>query len=242
MRAITGRDEMLALDGAGPTTRLLALARALTGEDLSGQTLATWEGALLDLRAAVMGPRVEAELACPACGVRVALIFPVRDLPRQAPTPPEAPLPLHDLTAGDLAALEAAGLLGEAALTFLVTRAAGIDVDAAQAALSGPDRDALTAALEVRVAGLSLDLATRCTDCAAPIEAPFDVAAFLDAELQARAARVLDEVHLIATAYHWSEAEILGLTFRRRQDYIARILAERSGLALVGLSQIGGAA
>ena len=40
---------------------------------------------------------------------------------------------------------------------------------------------------------------------------PFDIARFLDDELAGRATRLLDEIHLIAMAYHWSEAAILAL-------------------------------
>jgi hypothetical protein len=56
--------------------------------------------------------------------------------------------------------------------------------------------------------------------------APFDIAAFFGAEMEARARRLLDEVHLIAGRYHWAEAEILSLPFSRRQAYIARLMTE----------------
>ena len=61
---------------------------------------------------------------------------------------------------------------------------------------------------------------------------PFDVAAFLDGEMGARAARLLDEVHLLALSYHWSEAEILALPSDRRQDYLKRILTTSAVSAL----------
>ena len=233
MRALTGQDEMLFLGEGGPVSRLVALFAGLDGrepEALRALPLAVWEAELITLRARVIGARVEAELACPACAAGVLLVFDVTDLPRELPPPPErAPLPLRALTVGDLADLEASGESGEAALAFLLARAGDLGSAAAAAArLAGADRAALTEALEALVAGLSLELGSRCTECAAEITAPFDIAGFLDAELTERAARLLDEVHLMASTYHWSEREILSLTFARRQDYIGRILAERT--------------
>ena len=54
------------------------------------------------------------------------------------------------------------------------------------------------------------------------------MAEFLDTELRSRAATLLDEIHLIAMSYHWSETEILALPVSRRQDYLRRILAART--------------
>jgi hypothetical protein len=38
-----------------------------------------------------------------------------------------------------------------------------------------------------------------------------------------RVERLFDEVHRIATHYHWSERDILTLSWRRRGRYLARI-------------------
>jgi hypothetical protein len=35
--------------------------------------------------------------------------------------------------------------------------------------------------------------------------------------------QVLDEVHELASAYGWSEEEILGLSSRRRRQYVERL-------------------
>ena len=90
--------------------------------------------------------------------------------------------------------------------------------------LAGPDREGWIAALETRAAGLGLELGTSCTGCGAAMVLPFDIAVFLDGEMGARASRLLDEVHLLASSYHWSESEILALPASRRQDYLKRVL------------------
>jgi hypothetical protein len=40
-----------------------------------------------------------------------------------------------------------------------------------------------------------------------------------------RARRFLDEVHVLARAYGWAEAEILRLSEARRSAYLQRVLA-----------------
>ncbi|MBL9060454.1 MAG: hypothetical protein JNK88_10585 [Mangrovicoccus sp.] len=240
MRELTGQDEMAFLDrqGGGVHSRLAGLAVALDVAALpvlAALDLAAWEDRLLGLRARLMGRRIEAEAQCPACAARVALIFSADDLPRE----PDPAGPLGPLHLGDLLALEAEGLGGEAGLAALLAAATGLDRDTAAARLAGPDRDDLVAALEARAAGLGLEIGTACTECGAAMTVPFDIARFLDTELGGRAARLLDEVHLIASAYHWSEAAILALPAGRRRAYLDRILAASALGALAPMAGAG---
>jgi len=230
MRELTGRDELLFITGEGPASRLVALLEELgaVGEEtVRGWSMAAWEAELLDLRTRMSGPAVEAELHCPDCGEGVAVAFDLQDLPCQQPAPVSAPLPLSPFTVADLLALEDTGATGEEALAVLLASAARISKPAADEWLRGADRSAVLDALEVLASGLGLEMATRCAACDAPFTSVFDVALFMDAEMGLRAARLLGEVHLIASTYHWSESEILGLPHRRRQDYLGRILVER---------------
>lgn len=233
MRALTGQDEIaFHAPAGGPHGRLAALAAAVGGrgiEALSALTLPDWEEALLALRRALIGPHIESETDCTGCGAGNALAFSLDDLPRE----PAAPLPLDGvplrlLRLGDLIALERRGLRGEAGLAALLSLAAGMEPAQAEARLAGPDRETVIAALESTVAGLGLEIGTACTDCGTALVLPLDVAEFLDTELRSRAATLLDEIHLIAMSYHWSETEILALPVSRRQDYLRRILAART--------------
>ena len=243
MREITGHEEMLFQHRPRCTATLLTLAAALTGrtqDTLRALALPEWEELLITVRSALFGPRIEAELTCPDCGAGVSLIFSAGDLPR---SPPELPEGIVSLTAGGIADLEASGAMGEAAFAFLQTRALGDGPDHIGAQFTGEskampalleratfglgsEQEAFGHALELAASGLALELATACTDCGAAMLAPFDIAAFFGAEMEARARRLLDEVHLIAGRYHWAEAEILSLPFSRRQAYIARLLTE----------------
>jgi len=228
MRSLTGQDELECTAGPGPTTRMVALLSRL-GVVAETRTLPLheWESALLDLRATLLGPRIEAHVVCAACGAGAMLAFDTTALPREAMAVPALPLPLHPLSVGDLADLEATGLMGQEGLVFLLARAARCTAADAEAALSGAGAEALTTALETLAGGLGIELTTDCPSCNAAVAAPFDVAAFVDAEMQARAQRLLDEVHLIASTYHWAEEAILSMPDQRRQAYLVRILAAR---------------
>ena len=51
----------------------------------------------------------------------------------------------------------------------------------------------------------------------------FDIVSFFWSELTAWSIRILDHVHRLASAYGWSEADILTMTPSRREMYLARI-------------------
>lgn len=48
----------------------------------------------------------------------------------------------------------------------------------------------------------------------------FDPAAYVWAEVENSAARLLRDVHLLAAAYGWTEAAILGMSATRRAAYL----------------------
>ena len=52
---------------------------------------------------------------------------------------------------------------------------------------------------------------------------PLDVAAFFWTELNAWAVRLLREIHALASAYGWREADILALSPKRRDLYLELI-------------------
>jgi hypothetical protein len=68
-----------------------------------------------------------------------------------------------------------------------------------------------------------IDLSMQCLDCSHRWSQPFDIASFLWTEVHAWALRTLSEVHQLAAAYGWSEAESLSLSPRRRGFYLEMI-------------------
>ncbi|MEH0422087.1 T4 family baseplate hub assembly chaperone [Streptomyces sp. B21-083] len=75
-------------------------------------------------------------------------------------------------------------------------------------------------AVEAADPGADLALNVACPECGAATRAELDIASYLWTELDAWARDVLLDVHLLATAYGWSEPEILALSPLRRRYYL----------------------
>lgn len=75
-------------------------------------------------------------------------------------------------------------------------------------------------AVEAADPGADLTLNVACPECGQATRAELDIASYLWTELDAWARDVLLDVHLLATAYGWSEPEILALSPTRRRYYL----------------------
>lgn len=254
LRAVNAEDEVLLLETAPLSVAERAnalLARCLEdGDRIAGAlTVGDREALLLQLRRLTFGERLEAVLCCPstACGERMEMTLAVGDLL----LPPYADVrQWHDLTVDvDGAAY---------ALTFRlptandINRAAPIarmDPDAAarelvRCTVRRCERDGATIAPEelpepvvmrlgAAMADLDpqaeLDLDLRCPACERRFSMLFDTSAFFLCELDGRGARLLEDVHLLASHYHWSEREILQMPSSRRAAYLAMVAGTGGG-------------
>ena len=70
-------------------------------------------------------------------------------------------------------------------------------------------------------AEVQLDLT--CPSCAHRWQLTFDIVSFFWMEISAQAKRLLREVHILARAYSWREADILSLSPARRQFYLEMV-------------------
>jgi len=66
-------------------------------------------------------------------------------------------------------------------------------------------------------------LALRCPACENEWEETLDIVSFLWREIEARAKKLVFEIHALASAYGWSEREILSLSEQRRALYLAMV-------------------
>lgn len=71
----------------------------------------------------------------------------------------------------------------------------------------------------------NLTIATTCPTCDHQWEMLFDIGSFFWGEISAWAVRLMQEVHILATTYGWSEADILAMSAWRRQGYLELISA-----------------
>ncbi len=215
---------------------LLALAQpAVPAAELAGFGIGRRDRELLGLRERLFGPRLTGAAQCPDCGLDIELDFAVADIRAPEATPPESALTLADAgyelrfrlpTCGDLEALELGGDPAgrkTALLERCVTEARWHGEIAPVHALPA----SLTTALTGRMADLDpqgdIRLALTCPRCARQWQAPFDIVSYLWSELQAWALDLLRDIHELARAYGWREADILNLSAWRRQAYLEMI-------------------
>lgn len=217
-----------------PVERALALAAAAApGEAVELETLPLGrrDARILRLRRELVGETLKAIAACPACAELVefevdAGALLARDANATSPTPVEdhgfvvswRPPDTRDVTAASQAVDAAAAerVLLERCVAF----ASGPDGEFKGPALPPVVRRVLTEAMAAAdpLAELLVDLA--CPACGSGFVADLDLAGFVWEEVRERAQRLLREVNLLALAYGWTEAEVLGLSERRRAEYL----------------------
>ncbi len=82
------------------------------------------------------------------------------------------------------------------------------------------DIAAISARMDAADPQANIELAITCPRCTHACQAPFDVAGFLQAEIDEWAHRTLQEVHALASAYAWRETDILAMSAQRRRLYM----------------------
>jgi hypothetical protein len=66
-------------------------------------------------------------------------------------------------------------------------------------------------------------LTLHCPKCENDWEETLDIVSFLWTEIEARARRLLLDIHTLASAYGWTEAEVLSLSENRRARYVEMV-------------------
>jgi hypothetical protein len=217
--------------------RLIAAASADESLEAIGElSIGERDRRLLTLREWTFGPTLDSVADCAACGERLEWTVLASDLraPDSDPACPDLALDLSPYrvrfrlpNSHDLAALDASTEDSEGAADRLFERcvlhAERADEPVAAAALPPDIRDAIGARMAAADANANNAFDLTCPACAHQWRVAFDIESFFWRELTAWAERVLHEVHTIACAYGWREGDILNLSPRRRQFYLALI-------------------
>ena len=82
----------------------------------------------------------------------------------------------------------------------------------------------LESALRERDPFTAMELTATCPSCGHTESFEYDPEEYLLNMLAAVQRSLMDEIHRLATAYHWSEGQILSLSAGRRRYYLARVL------------------
>ena len=220
-----------------PVQRALTLLMAAR-PDVSHQALAEMpigrrDAELLSLREQLFGSLIVALACCPQCGEHCELTLQAGDV---RPTPPQQcvidvetdgyvvrarPANSLDLMAAETESHPAARERAIIAGCTLEARHGRAPVSAE--ALPRAVAEAMARAMSEADPQADVHVAMTCPACGHHWQAEFDVAAFLWREIDAWAKRSLDEVHTLASAYGWSQGEILSMSASRRRRYVSMI-------------------
>lgn len=212
-----------------PVDRALML-RALSapGADpaaLADEPLALCNAALLEVRVATFGRRLRAQVDCPQCAVPLELELDTMELLDARPEQEESVV-VDGLRFRPPCSRDLARIAGEAnpevAAGRLLTLCA---LDEPEVTDLHPALAEVERALERAYPWSDLSLAVQCDACGCRWSEALDVPALLWDEVVHRARALLDEVHLLAQAYGWSEDTILDLPDQRRAAYLQRVTA-----------------
>jgi len=202
-----------------------------TLKDLTGLTMGERDWMLLRLREGIFGPQVLGLATCPNCGEKLELSFEVADIlasDRAKPDKVEALslddctvffrlptiLDMMESTTHDVPAMR------RELLKRCILRAEQGDREYDTNLLSEAALEAVAERMEKADPHGDLQLNVACPACSKENRLPFDIAPFLWIEIDAWVRRLLEEVHLLARAYGWSEEEILGMSSMRRHIYL----------------------
>jgi hypothetical protein len=244
MRPLTQSALMAVWDmavGLSAARRALALLAAACPDEspdaLAQLSVGRRDARLLTLREWAFGAQIESLTDCPRCGECTELSFPISAALAVGATSEAQPAAVVVRTAErelrfrlpdslDLEAMEAArGVPDQVAILLSRCRLPAGDGE--------PDDDPdplpedVVTAVAARMAEADpqadLELPVSCSGCRHDWLVPFDIAQFVWSEVDAWARRTLHDVHALARAYGWREADVLSLSPRRRQLYLEMI-------------------
>lgn len=216
-----------------PLLLLEVACRERPAAELAQLGVAQRDALLLDLREALFGPQLRSLVRCLRCHEQVEFVVrtdSVRPVPRSKPAGPFTfetagfrgvfRLPVS----GDWLVLPTENA-DPKVLRESLTRRCLVHLERADGAAA--DGDPPVEVLEVVAQAIAehdsdahLEFEMTCPTCGHEWDVLFDIGAYLWREVDARCRRWLLEVHQLASAYGWSESEILQLSPARRQRYL----------------------
>jgi len=237
MRALSA-SELLDLweegQGERPTRRALVLLAAACGQSIDALArlpVGERDARLFALRESTFGSRLTGVAACAGCSERLELSFDASDLSGAGQQNEDElsldvdgyqvrfrlPNSLDLMAAANLKETGAArALLLEQCIRSAERR--GDEITAAQLPESVVER--ISARMSEADPQADTQLALKCPVCSNEWNAAFDIESFFWIEINAWTARILGEVHILASAYGWSEQEILSVSAWRRECYL----------------------
>ncbi|MFJ2669865.1 hypothetical protein [Streptomyces sp. NPDC087525] len=226
----------LAQHDAGRSLLLHRAARPGAGTDeLLSMPVGAREADLFALRRALFGERMQVRVECASCGEAMefdldATVLGVRGRTADGPLRVAEDDWVVEFRLPTVADLAAAGSAPDAAEArrLLVARCAVSAVRGGETVPPERLAELLPADLQRRLAETAAEadpaadvtLNVSCPECGGITPAELDITSYLWTELDTWARDLLLDVHLLASAYGWSEPEILALSPLRRRYYL----------------------
>ena len=220
-----------------PAARALSLLAAacpeLTSDQIATLSIGQRDARLLVLREALFGPELESVVNCPGCNDRLELSLSTTELRFGAESQQQVTEVSLNVSAYNLRlrlpnsrdVLLAGSLEGPAdrrdrllKCCLLSAERNEVPVEADQLSPEVAEAAAQELAEADPLADIRMNIL--CPSCGHAWRAGFDIVDFLWAEVEAWAARILNEVHTLASVYGWCERDILALSPTRRQFYL----------------------
>ena len=207
---------------------LFALASPETAaEQLADLPLSRRNAALMTLYEASFGAQLAGWVDCPACGERMEFATDTSSFPRPAATGPDlvevGALRFRLPASRDLARLSDLSDSEAAARQLLLACAESPEALPEEKEALTALLDEVETAIEEAAPWTDITVAVRCPTCAHEHAATLDIANLLWEEISNRARGLLDDVHVLARTYGWSESEILALSDARRAAYLEQV-------------------
>lgn len=242
MRALSAAELLTAWEegrGRPPVDQALILLRLALPEvplpRLKRLGFGQRDSLLLRLRESIFGPQVVGLFRCSGCRESVELDFRVADIQTSPALDELASFALnvdgYDVRfrlpdGADLARIGSCKDIAEAKQRLLEQVVLSVH-ERGEEKPTGALPTAVVDAIANRMAEAdpqaNVKIGFTCPSCAQNGEAVFDPVSFLLTEIDTWALRILREVHLLASAYGWPEADILAMSGWRRQKYLEMV-------------------
>lgn len=220
-----------------PIRRALALLAAawpeINEQSWAAISIGERDACLLWLHDSLFGCELRTTTRCPQCGDRLESTFHTHDIRANAPCLPALLKELrwqsegyevHYRLPASMDLLEVTHAPREQAAAALFRRCI-LDIRHHGAPVSQekvPARiiHSLTEEMAKNDPDAHIEIGLSCPCCDHPWKITFDIITYVWSEIDDWAQRILEEVHLLASAYGWSERDILSMNPSRRRLYL----------------------
>jgi hypothetical protein len=212
-----------------PLDRALLALGAAFPED-SFESLAAWpigrrNRALIRLHCSCFGPTLRGMVSCAGCGERLEVSLDGRTMAGEGEDGTDGAEEAIDVNGEAFRLPSSRDLAGVVRETDPYSAARRL-AEGCRLAAGGPaawsegELDEIGEGMARADPLAEIRVNLRCPECGDERDEVLDVVAFLWAEVDARVRRLLADIHALASAYGWSEPEILAMSGGRRAVYL----------------------